>query len=175
MAYNDYGGYAYKNGKRVVERSDFTITPDGGFESPGMWPGFGAIMQGKSKEEVAKICEYPNGHAVLGDGPIFVVLYKQSSLTVYRGLELVENTPQNDWNADADQAASFMVDACRIDVHWREEDNFYQYVRLEQPDKNVWHGWSGYGVGAGLEDSPDHPFSTPDREATLKSIWPEDF
>ena len=30
MAYSDYGGYAYRNGERVRERSDYTITPDGG-------------------------------------------------------------------------------------------------------------------------------------------------
>jgi hypothetical protein len=29
MAYSDYGGYAYRNGKRVENRSDCTITPEG--------------------------------------------------------------------------------------------------------------------------------------------------
>jgi hypothetical protein len=36
MAYSDYGGYAYRNGKRVTERSDATITPDGdAYGTPG--------------------------------------------------------------------------------------------------------------------------------------------
>ena len=35
MAYSDYGGYAYRNGKRVEARSDATISPEGDvFGSP---------------------------------------------------------------------------------------------------------------------------------------------
>ena len=45
MAYSDYGGYAYKNGKRVVERSDAVIT-DAAQSIPGMYPGFAFVAQG---------------------------------------------------------------------------------------------------------------------------------
>jgi hypothetical protein len=36
----------------------------------------------------------------------------------------------------------------------------------------VWHGWSGYGVGAGLEDC-GYGYSTEDREDVLRALWPE--
>ena len=52
MAYSDYGGYAYLNGIHIAERSDTSIKID-------------------STTEI-------DGHVVLGDGPIYVVLYKQS-------------------------------------------------------------------------------------------------
>ena len=52
MAYSDYGGYAYLNGIHITERSDTSIKID-------------------STTEI-------NGHVVLGDGPIYIVLYKQS-------------------------------------------------------------------------------------------------
>src|ERR1700761_5545867 len=90
MAYSDYGGYAYRNRERVIERSDFTMTPDGPFGVPGMYPGFAALAAGKTREEALKLHEYPQGHAVLGDGPVFVCLYKQSTLRVYRGFEEVD-------------------------------------------------------------------------------------
>ena len=66
MAYSDYGGYVYRNGERVEERSDWTFTPDGGFESSGSYPGFTAIIKGMNEEEARKLRNYPSGHAVLG-------------------------------------------------------------------------------------------------------------
>jgi hypothetical protein len=64
MAYSDYGGYAYRNGKRVEDRSDATISPDGDvFGSPGIWPGFAAYAAG-GKDEYEKRREWPSGHAV---------------------------------------------------------------------------------------------------------------
>lgn len=73
MAYSDYGGYAYRNGKRVEARSDATISPEGDvFGSPGMWPGFAAYAAG-GMDGYEKRRDWPSGHAVLGDGPIYVV------------------------------------------------------------------------------------------------------
>ena len=62
------------------------------------------------------------------------------------------------------------VDGHRTTVYFREEDNHYQYVELLQPDGVVWHGWSGYGVGAGLEDC-GYGFSTADREAKVWQLF----
>ena len=47
MAYSDYGGYAYRNGERVDDRSDATITPDGDtYGTPGSYPGFALLAAG---------------------------------------------------------------------------------------------------------------------------------
>jgi hypothetical protein len=66
----------------------------------------------------------------------------------------------------------FEVDGWRLEVFFRIEDNHYQYAKLTQPDGNVWHGWSGYGVGAGLEYC-GYGYSTEDREDVLRALWPE--
>lgn len=195
MAYSDYGGYAYRNGVQVEERSDFTITPDGGFGTPGAYPGFALAAVGATSEQIQQARDYPNGHAVLGDGPIFLVLYKQSHIEICRGIEKLDeigllHEPDPDavkeWtyegkteryvNVDhfksTDRPCHFEVDGVRITIYWRIEDNHYQYAKLEQPDGTVWHGWSGYGVGAGLEDA-GYGFSTSEREELLCSLWPE--
>lgn len=196
MAYSDYGGYAYRNGARVVERSDATITPEGDtYGTPGSYPGFALMAQGVSHEEVMRRMDWPKGHAVLGDGPIYVVLYKQSSLHIHRGPERLDDLSllkdagpkaikeweyggksgryiDTDHFKECEEPCHFEVDGWRITVFWREEDNHYQYVRVEQPDGTVWCGWSGYGVGAGLEDA-GYGYSTSEREDVLTDLWPD--
>ena len=195
MAYSDYGGYAFKGGKRVEERSDYTIRPDGsGFGTPGSYPGFAAIAAGASGDEVQQIARMPHHHVVLGDGPIFVGLHKQLSVHVYRngeelddcdflipecrdGIKTWAHEGKSSRYLDTDsfvdkRPAIFEIDGHRLEVHFREEDNYYQYAKLVQPDGQTWFGWAGYGVGAGLEDC-GYGFSTEDRNETLRSIWPE--
>lgn len=181
MAYSDYGGYAYRNGIRVVERSDAVLTPEGVQSTPGQWPGW-TIEAGRGGQSF---------HALLGDGPIYVGLYKQSGVHVHRLAErldpvdlLREPTPDategfegQRWiNDDSFRSRGvpcvLEADGCTIEVHWTYEDNYYQYVRLTQPDGSVWHGWSGYGVGAGLEDC-GYGYCTKDREEMLSYLWPE--
>lgn len=195
MAYSDYGGYAYRDRVRVEDRSDATISPDGDiYGSPGMWPGFAAYAAG-GKEEYEKRRDWPSGHAVLGDGPIYVVLYKQSTLLIHRGPERLESvdllkdmSPEavtvwtdkegvvHRWvNTDhfttTEDLCVFEVDGWRLEVFFRIEDNHYQYAKLTQPDGHVWHGWSGYGVGAGLEDA-GYGYSTEEREDVLWELFP---
>ena len=195
MAYSDYGGYAYRNGVRVEDRSDCTISPEGDtFGSPGMWPGFSAFAAG-GKDEYDKRKDWPSGHVVLGDGTIYVVLYKQSSLMIYSGQDEIDNVtllknPSPDWvkkwtdkegkehqfvNTDhfksSGELCTFEVDGVTIEVYFREEDNHYQYAKVTQADGNVWTGFSGYGVGAGLEDA-DYGYSTEDREDVLQELFP---
>jgi len=55
MAYSNWGGYAYKNGIHIPDRSDCTIKPDEIFSSPGMWPGFALAAASSSSEELKKI------------------------------------------------------------------------------------------------------------------------
>lgn len=192
MAYSDYGGFAYRNGKRVDERSDYTITPDGGgFGTPGAYPGFAAIAAGATGEQAKEIASYPHYHVVLGDGPIFIGLYKQSHVAIHRGaeeLDLVAHAePQltdeqvkdygseryvnKDAFLEAGKPATFLIDGHRLEVRWTEEDNYYQYARLTQPDGTVWTGWSGYGVGAGLDDG-SYGFSSEERDERLAELFP---
>lgn len=190
MAYSDYGGYAYRNGERVEERSDAQISPDGDiFGSPGIWSGFSAALAG-GKDEYERRKDWPSGHVVLGDGPIYAAMHKQSNIQLYRGAEAIDMLAAlkdagpdaiESWEhdgktrrylntehfTDTEELCSFEIEGWRLDVYFRNEDNYYQYAQLTQPDGNVWHGWSGYGVGAGLEDC-GYGYSTLDRE---REIW----
>jgi hypothetical protein len=174
MAYSDYGGYAYRNGERVVERSDATITPKGDtFGTPGSYPGFAMLAAGVPAEEVKTAMEWPTGHAILGDGPIYVVLRKQWA-SVFRGPEKLV-TLDRDWPSDGnnedEQRKTFEADGCKVEVVLTHEDNYYVYARITQADGNAWTGFAGYGVGAGLEDG-DHGFSTAEREDMLSELFP---
>lgn len=152
MAYSDYGGYAYRDGVRVIERSDAVLSPEGIKSTPGAWPGW-TLPEGRSGN-----CY----HVLLGDGPIFVSLYKQSSLGVHRlseQLSLLDivTTPDvaveeyehdgktvryinDDHFTATEDPCEFEIDGHRITVYWLVEDNHYQYVRLVQPDGVVWTG-----------------------------------
>jgi len=54
---------------------------------------------------------------------------------------------------DLGEPYSFEIDGHLLEIYWTEEDNHYVYARLVQPDGTEWHGFSGYGVGAGLEEA----------------------
>ena len=197
MSYSDYGGYAYRDGVRIVDRSDAVIS-DVAKSMPGVWPGFAFEAQGVPPDEASReIHEQPNGHAVLGDGTLYVGLYKQSDMRAwYRGQRLVvedyvSDVPEDYWReyngsryfdpatamegtpGSRAEASFAFPDGYRLDVVWTYEDNYYMYARLTQPDGATWTGWSGYGVGAGLEDG-EHGYSTEDRQVTLASLWPSE-
>ena len=84
MAYSSYGGMAYRNGVRVIERSDFVMGADGGKGYPGTYPGYAAIAEGMSPEEwMKKLNEHAIGHAVLGEFPLMLVLYKETNAYLF--------------------------------------------------------------------------------------------
>ena len=174
MAYSDYGGYAYRNGERIVERSDAFIAPDGSVSgTPGQWPGW---TQGLGVSP---------RHVILGDAAPFVGLYKQQSVSVYMNGAWVplcnlvaselpskaqsvygEHVHINaDYFIDRREPLIATINDCRLSVWWTEEDNYYQYARLER-EGVTWAGFSGYGVGAGLENA-NYGYSTPERERVL--------
>lgn len=165
MAYSDYGGHVERSGIRVRERSDAAPTPDGLVSTPGSYPGWSFPV----------VVRTPSYHALLGDGPVFVGLLKQTTFVVMRGPEeidpntiltgredLPEGVLHDDGWIDSDpllekgRPLRMEVDGHRIEIFWTREDNFYVYARLTQPDGTVWTGWSGYGVGAGHEDVDHH-------------------
>ena len=148
MAYSDYGGYAYLNGIHITERSDTSIKID-------------------STTEI-------DGHVVLGDGPIYVVLYKQSVI-IYRGGEQLKTFSYPlDITDDCVINEFLNIDHHNISIYLTYEDNYYVYAKLEQPNGNTWYGFSGYGVGAGLEDA-GYGYSTEDCVDTLSDLFPEIF
>lgn len=182
MAYSDYGGYAYKNGDRVVDRSDCVLSPEGIKSTPGMWPGW-ILPEGRNGGSY---------HALLGDGPIFAGLYKQSSLIVSNQgadvdlLPLVPDEAVSVWTDPKDgkvhrwlnddhyktvcEPLRVDIEGHKLTVYFLIEDNHYIYAELVQPDGNVWTGFSGYGVGAGLE-AAGYGFSTEDRESRLIELF----
>ena len=84
MAYSDYGGFAYRNGRKVLERCDCAIEADGRLRaSPGRYPGFAALEAGRGIEEAKRISDHATmAHVVLGDTPLLLLLYKQTSARV---------------------------------------------------------------------------------------------
>lgn len=179
MAYSDYGGYAFRNGERIVGRSDACLTTRGVQSTPGMWPGF-VIPEGRNGGSF---------HALLGDGPIHVGLYKQSSLSICRlgeKVNIVDQLPADaiytcdngekfisaDYYKCGDIPCELNVDGWKITARFLEDDNHYLFVRVEQPDGVLWHGWSGYGVGAGLEDC-GYGYSTEEQNDRLVCYWPD--
>ena len=159
MAYSDYGGFAFRHGVRVEERSDCVLSPGGIKSTPGAWPGW-FIPEGRQGGSY---------HVLLGDGPIFVSLYKQTCVAVHRGFVEVdarEYAPAealesyevdggrryfiDDGNIRDGEPLRVNVDGCTIEFAFTYEDNYYVYAKLTQPDGTTWCGFSGYGVGAGL-------------------------
>jgi len=188
MAYSDYGGKAYRDGVWREDRSDCVILPtEELFSSPGLWPGFAALLEGKTAGEAAEIAESPAGHAILGDGPIYVVLYKQSTVQIYRGfnklniafllnLETVDLSSFEDTLfVDTDlyrneKPLIFSVDDHEITIWWTYEDNFYVYAQVIQPDGTCWQGWSGYRVGVGFDESEEN-YSSALRDETMQELF----
>lgn len=184
MAYSNYGGYAYRNGVRVLERSDCVLSPDEIISTPGIWPGW-VRPEGM---------HYPCLHVLLGDGPIFLGMRK-TSISVYRlcdeldPVALREDSDDDGWfeyardgevpkryidtdHYDDDHPLVMHVDGARIEVRWLWESNFFCYACLTQPDGVSWCGFSGYGVGAGFEHAW-YDSSTPERVDQLRDKFPD--
>ena len=193
MSYSDYGGYGYRNGEHQIARSDCVLA-DEPKSIPGMYPGFAYLMQDVPPDEFERdMNTYPNGHVVLGDGPAYVGLYKQSTVQVWAferllDLESLATVPiPDECYSDTygprrfsptgrleelgEVRLAFSLPGAKLDVAWTYEDNYYVYARMVTDSGDVWTGWSGYGVGAGLEDA-GYGFSTSDRAVTLARLWP---
>ena len=63
-----------------------------------------------------------------------------------------------------------LPDESVLEVTKEYRDNWFQYVKLTLPDGTVWTGFSGYGVGAGLEDC-GYGYSTEKIEGRLKQLY----
>lgn len=166
MSYSDYGGYAFRNSQRVKGRSDVIINEGVLKASPGTYPGF-AFPEIKGGQHY---------HVLLGDGPVHLGLYKQCSLGLYlRGKELdldEYGLGYDDLDEEKGNIVTVVIEGCEIKVTLRNEDNLYIYAQLTEPDGTVWQGFSGYGVGAGLEDC-GYGYRNEDRMDSLWEIFNE--
>lgn len=156
MAYRDYGGYAYRNGVHEKERSDVSIRSDGD-----------KFSTDKCKEVLSIISDdYPSGHVILGDGPVYLVLYKTHARLYYGLVEQIASIHNDDYST-LKVRRTIEFDGCKIELIYLHEESYYVYARLIQQDGIIWCGFSGYGVGAGLEEC-GYGFSTRSRE---KKLW----
>lgn len=152
MAYGDYGGYAYRQGERVTARSDVSFK-DIGVDGDGG----------------------PRGlhHVLIGDGPIYLSLIKQTYVSLYRNGSILPIVPRvgPEWKADYSNAehvwldyeygientvpVEFEIDGHFVTIWFERSHNYFTFIQLEQPDGIVWNGFSGYGVGAGFEEDDE--------------------
>ena len=176
MAYSDYGGYAFRNGVRVEDRSDCDLTANGLKSTPGQWPDDGA------------------DHVLLGSGPFYVGLYKQMTASLYEattisGVMAIIDHPLGPDLRNPHPAflegehlnereflkegliAEIERDGHLLKLKWVETDNIYVLAELTEPDGTIWTGFSGYGVGAGLEGS-SHGCSTGAVQELMWSVFP---
>jgi hypothetical protein len=163
MSYGEYGGRVYRDGVRIRSRED------------------------------APICVQWSCHAVLGDGPVKLGLYKQADVFVFLDgkkldvLDLLVDPPEGavmqigtgddpldvlDTEVFRRSGRPCVMEAggCRMEVFFTDEDNYYQYARLTQPDGMVWLGWSGYGVGTG-DDAYYGDYSAAERDRRLMELF----
>ena len=189
MAYSDYGGRVYRNGVEINDRCDVEISAEGLCSTPGSWPGWLLAVSGRSIEDLGGCW-----HAVLGSGPTFLALYKQSTFHIFDGFErelsneeikdaVQKESPaffttyegnlyvDDDKYRTEDQALRLLIAGTEISLRWTEEDNFYVYAHMKEADGTVWAGWSGYGVGCGLEDG-SYGFSSTERDRMLEDLFP---
>ena len=163
MAYSDYGGYAFKNGERIEERSDVFISDEGLKSTPGQWPGW---MHRDARNG-------SNYHVVLGS-EVLLCLYKCTNTSVIDrnssdlGQILIEKYPEAYWESKESKKKYFdveevlgevlevTIDGVKIELLYEDTFNYVQYARVTEKNGDVWTGFSSYGVGAGLEESEDH-------------------
>lgn len=166
MAYSDYGGFAFLNGERERSREDCMVPINGGdvFSASGMWPGFLLVLKGKTPEEIEKMRNTSiDGHVVLGDGPVFVRMYKQGASVFFAGVRVD--------SLSGDEQRHVMPDGSIVNIKVVEDQNYTAYARIVHPSGRVWSGFSGYGIGAGLEhDEIAYGVTTDDACDTLKEL-----
>ena len=112
----------------------------------------------------------------LESGPVYVCLHKSHSITVHSNTNklLCPRIPHDDLDEhDYWGCIQFM----EYELRFRSvlTDNYYIFAELKEPDNTFWTGFSGYGVGAGLEDSEYHPFDTQMVVDELMKTFPHSF
>ena len=153
MAYSSYGGLAYRNGELVIERSDYVMRADGRVKgSPGVHPGFAALAEGATRDEVVTMGQdCPMAHAVLGEHPLLLLLYKQTTARVFyqgRRIQSFEPTEEfwerarvetseaapavehHEFRPDVDDRLPAEVPRTKFEVVYRQGDQIGVYARV---------------------------------------------
>jgi hypothetical protein len=147
--YTDYGGYAYRNGFTMIDRSDCLVRKGALVGStPGFWPGH---RWKDIKPEEA-------WHVVLGEGPLFLGLYKGSGLVFFNGDHLSPIGDLYDYQVHRYEIAGQRVIA-KIEQH---EGRNFLLAKMIMTNNIIWSGYSGPEVGAGIKD---------DVETSPQRLW----
>ena len=157
------------------------IKPDGELHAtPGIMPAWQAFWSGQTREAIESLMAPMSvtGHAVLGSGPMQVVLYKSTDLLiVMKGKTLVSAGPDpeyenNDFYPVGVYCATMLrlKDQFDLSVIWVCTDNYYQYVELREDSGDTWHGFSGYEVGPGFSQ-PENLVRTAECERKLAELF----
>ena len=184
MAYSDYGGYAFNNGVLVLQRSDRELyeleDPDSKFNRHP----HGHVLLGDERIYVG----------LYKQSQVFVWLPtgepgKVRSLSSEEMISYAMNLPEKYiWEYKDDNVPRYSIDTTDLadddydpiqfnfpgGILWiklSHEDNYYVYAKLEVDEGDDWYGFSGYGIGSGLEDS-GYGYSTMSRVYRLCKIWP---
>lgn len=103
---------------------------------------------------------------ILGDGPVLIGMFKQSHISIFykaneiKLLNLVQEKYSDavdtfedekgkheyldiDYFRDNEVKLVTTIHDHKLEIFWVYDDNYYIYVRLTQPDGNVWTGFSG--------------------------------
>ena len=90
MAYSDFGGMVWKNGERFTSRCDCNLWGINNSLVYDKFPGFKDAVRGVDREKVVNAYgSAPNGHAVLGDYPVYLALNKAQMSILWFGGHVV--------------------------------------------------------------------------------------
>ena len=138
MAYGNYGGNVFRNGKRMKNHEDQTPYRETELAS-GYQQAFGR------KEGVN-----PH-HAVLGEKRMRLCAYKAGPVLFLDGVEVEFETPLDE-DGDPDYYVPVKGDLEGYHFEWFFDDSPERVdLLLIEPDGTLWSGFSGYGMGAGYE------------------------
>jgi len=185
MSSNDYGGYAYRNGVKILDRSDVTLGAVK-LQNPDLW---GNVEIPQNSQE-----PYHHGvtyrfHLLLGDGPVYLSFVKHYpglyNLNQFVNLPSRVDRPWRPglWGGTTyiDIAHGFentkrfihKFEGYKITIHFLYDPYPYAYAQLEQPDGTIWAGFAGQQVGAGFEGAVGYGGEESDKlsAACEKRLW----
>ncbi|MFW6015274.1 MAG: hypothetical protein ACOCRK_02405 [bacterium] len=159
MAYSNWGGHAYKNGKKIIERSDCQLSGKEIQSTPGIYPGFIHGLDNRSF------------HVIMGDQDLLIGLYKVDILFIYEDCQKeiidiidrdrysycidetkIDNETIEFFNKDKftyDNILDINYKGHNIQIVWHDDPCEYVTVKMLQNNKDIWIGYSGMYIGAG--------------------------
>lgn len=146
MSYGAYGGFAFRNGVLVPERSDVFFKSNGELcSTPGRYPPHVCPELFANKREVF--------HVLLGDAPIFVALNKGALVTRPALIE-AERWGYIQRPGEAQNRVNIRG-ALLTTLAWEDPDeeggDFGILARLEQ-NGVIWSGFCGVDLGPNLNE-----------------------